>query len=61
MPGRGEALMTAAAADKAIAGTAGFLREMRRHVETGVAAGKGLKAVYRGDVRKRSSRNSASG
>ena len=46
VPGRGDAMMTAAAADEAIAATADFLRDMRRHVEAGVAAGKSLKAVF---------------
>ena len=46
VPGRGDAMMSAAAAEKAIAGTAGFLRDMRRLVEAGVKAGKGLRAVY---------------
>jgi glyoxylase-like metal-dependent hydrolase (beta-lactamase superfamily II) len=46
VPGRGEAMMTAAAAENAIAATAGFLRDMRQTVESGVKAGKGLKAVY---------------
>ena len=46
VPGRGEAMMTAAAAESAIAATAGFLRDMRQSVEAGVKAGKGLKAVY---------------
>ncbi len=46
VPGRGEAMMTPAAAESAIAATAGFLRDMRQSVEAGVKAGKGLKAVY---------------
>jgi glyoxylase-like metal-dependent hydrolase (beta-lactamase superfamily II) len=46
VPGRGEAMMTTAAAESAIAATAGFLRDMRQSVEAGVKAGKGLKAVY---------------
>jgi glyoxylase-like metal-dependent hydrolase (beta-lactamase superfamily II) len=46
VPGRGDAMMSAAAADGAIAGTASFLRDMRREVEAGVKAGKGLKSVY---------------
>ena len=46
VPGRGDAMMTAAASDQAIAGTAAFLRDMRRQVEAGVKARKGLKAVY---------------
>jgi glyoxylase-like metal-dependent hydrolase (beta-lactamase superfamily II) len=46
VPGRGEAMMTAAAAENAIAATAGFLRDMRQTVESAVKAGKGLKAVY---------------
>ena len=46
VPGRGEAMMSAAEADRAITGTAAFLRDMRREVEAGVKAGKGLRAVY---------------
>jgi glyoxylase-like metal-dependent hydrolase (beta-lactamase superfamily II) len=46
VPGRGDAMMDAAAAERAIAGTADFLRDMRRSVEAGVKAGKGLKAVF---------------
>src|ERR1700730_3804549 len=46
VPGRGDAMLSAAAVDKAIAGTAAFLGDMRREVEAGVKAGKGLKAVY---------------
>jgi glyoxylase-like metal-dependent hydrolase (beta-lactamase superfamily II) len=46
VPGRGDAMMTAADADRAIAGTASFLRDLRSHVEAGVKAKKGLKAVY---------------
>jgi glyoxylase-like metal-dependent hydrolase (beta-lactamase superfamily II) len=46
VPGRGDAMMSEAAADRAIAGTAGFLRDMRRSVEAGVKAGKGLRDVY---------------
>jgi glyoxylase-like metal-dependent hydrolase (beta-lactamase superfamily II) len=46
VPGRGDAMLSAAAADKAIAGTGAFLSDMRRLVEAGVKARKGLKAVY---------------
>jgi glyoxylase-like metal-dependent hydrolase (beta-lactamase superfamily II) len=46
VPGRGDAMMSAAAAERAIAGTAAFLRDMRAEVEAGVKAGKGLRAVY---------------
>ena len=46
VPGRGDAMMSAAAADKAITGTTEFLRDMRRSVEAGVKAGKGLREVY---------------
>ncbi|HUH86116.1 MAG TPA: MBL fold metallo-hydrolase, partial [Stellaceae bacterium] len=46
VPGRGEAMMTVAAAENAITATAGFLRDMRQSVEAGVKAGRGLKAVY---------------
>jgi len=38
--------MTAAEADRAIAATAGFLRDVRSIVEAGVKAKKPLKAVY---------------
>jgi glyoxylase-like metal-dependent hydrolase (beta-lactamase superfamily II) len=46
VPGRGDAMMTAEAADKAIAATAAFLRDMRCSVESGVKAGKGLREVF---------------
>ena len=46
VPGRGEAMTTAAASDKAIAATAAFLSDLRRIVEAGVSAKKPLKAVY---------------
>ncbi len=46
VPGRGEAMMTPAECDPAIAGTAEFLRDKRRSVEAGVKAGKGLKEVF---------------
>jgi glyoxylase-like metal-dependent hydrolase (beta-lactamase superfamily II) len=46
VPGRGDAMLTAADAERAIAGTADFLRDLRRHVEAGVKAGKDLGAVY---------------
>lgn len=46
VPGRGDAMMTAEASDKAIAATAGFLRDMRSAVEAGVKAGKDLKGVF---------------
>jgi len=39
-------MITALDADRAIAGTASFLRDLRSHVEAGVKAKKGLKAVY---------------
>ncbi len=51
VPGRGEAMMSATASDKAIAGTAGFLRDMRQSVEAGVKAGKGLREVYQATYR----------
>jgi len=46
VPGRGDALMTAAEVNRAIDGTQGFLREMTSHVEAGVRAGRRLKEVY---------------
>ncbi|HKF72810.1 MAG TPA: MBL fold metallo-hydrolase [Stellaceae bacterium] len=46
VPGRGEALMSAAEVNRAIDGTQGFLRDMTREVEAGVRAGKRLKDVY---------------
>jgi glyoxylase-like metal-dependent hydrolase (beta-lactamase superfamily II) len=46
VPGRGDAMMTAAASDAAIAATAGFLRDMRRSVEEGVKAGRSLREVF---------------
>jgi glyoxylase-like metal-dependent hydrolase (beta-lactamase superfamily II) len=52
VPGRGDAMMTAATSDAAIAATAGFLRDMRSAVEAGVKAGKVLKAVFEETSRK---------
>jgi len=46
VPGRGDALMTAAEVNRAIDGTQGFLRDMTGHVEAGVRAGRRLKEVY---------------
>jgi glyoxylase-like metal-dependent hydrolase (beta-lactamase superfamily II) len=46
VPGRGDALMTAADVNRAIDGTQGFLRDMTGHVEAGVRAGQRLKEVY---------------
>jgi glyoxylase-like metal-dependent hydrolase (beta-lactamase superfamily II) len=46
VPGRGDAMMSAAAADQAITATAGFLRALRDQVAAGIKAEKGLKAVY---------------
>ena len=46
VPGRGDAMMSAAAADRAISATADFLRDMRREVEAGVKSGRGLRQVY---------------
>ena len=46
VPGRGEALMSAAEVNRAIDGTQGFLRDMTREVEAGVRAGRRLKDVY---------------
>ena len=46
VPGRGAAMLTAADADRAIAGTAGFLRDLRAEVEAGVKAGQGLRRIF---------------
>ncbi|HLJ63915.1 MAG TPA: MBL fold metallo-hydrolase [Stellaceae bacterium] len=46
VPGRGDALLNADAASRAIDATQGFLREMRHHVEAGVKAGQGLRQVF---------------
>ena len=46
VPGRGEAMNSPAEVDRAIATTAGFLRDMREIVEAGVKDGKSLKTVY---------------
>jgi glyoxylase-like metal-dependent hydrolase (beta-lactamase superfamily II) len=46
VPGRGDALMTAADVNRAIDGTQGFLHDMTGHVEAGVRAGQRLKEVY---------------
>jgi glyoxylase-like metal-dependent hydrolase (beta-lactamase superfamily II) len=46
VPGRGAAMLTREAADRAIVATAGFLRDMRREVAAGVEAGKGLREVF---------------
>ncbi|HXP77669.1 MAG TPA: MBL fold metallo-hydrolase [Stellaceae bacterium] len=46
VPGRGEALTSAAEVNRAIDGTQGFLRDMTREVEAGVRAGRRLKEVY---------------
>jgi glyoxylase-like metal-dependent hydrolase (beta-lactamase superfamily II) len=46
VPGRGDAMMTAEASDRAIAATAGFLRDLRAEVEAGVKAGKGLRPIF---------------
>ena len=51
VPGRGDAMLDAAACDRAIAATAAFLRDMRGAVEAGVKAGKGLKEVYEATYR----------
>ena len=46
VPGRGEALTSAAEVNRAIDETQGFLRDMTRAVEAGVRAGRRLKDVY---------------
>jgi len=47
VPGRGAALTTPDAVAKGLAGTRGFIADVRASVEAGAAAGKDLKAVYR--------------
>jgi glyoxylase-like metal-dependent hydrolase (beta-lactamase superfamily II) len=51
VPGRGDAMMDAAATKRAIEGTAQFLRDMRGSVEAGVKAGRGLREVYEATYR----------
>jgi glyoxylase-like metal-dependent hydrolase (beta-lactamase superfamily II) len=46
VPGRGAALMDAAAADRSIAATQGFLRDMRQAVVSSVKSGKGLRETF---------------
>jgi len=46
VPGRGEALMTPAACDKAIKGTQEFVAELFAHARKGARARKSLKQVY---------------
>lgn len=47
VPGRGDALMTAAQSEAAIRGTQDFITSMFESVRDGAKAGKPLKAVYR--------------
>lgn len=47
VPGRGDALMTAAQSEAAIRGTRDFITQMFESVQAGAKAGKPLKAVYR--------------
>jgi glyoxylase-like metal-dependent hydrolase (beta-lactamase superfamily II) len=47
VPGRGDALMTAAQSEAAIRGTQDFITQMFESVRAGAKAGKPLKAVYR--------------
>ena len=47
VPGRGAALITPEQVRAGLAGTRGFIADVRARVEAGVAAGKDLKAVYR--------------
>jgi glyoxylase-like metal-dependent hydrolase (beta-lactamase superfamily II) len=47
VPGRGAALTTPEAVAKGLAGTRGFIADVRASVEAGAAAGKDLKTVYR--------------
>jgi glyoxylase-like metal-dependent hydrolase (beta-lactamase superfamily II) len=46
VPGRGDAMMTAEASDRAIAATAGFLRDLRAEVEAGVKDGRGMREIF---------------
>ena len=48
MPGRGEALVTPEQVESGIAGTQDFVTRLLASAKRGVAAGKDLKAVYRG-------------
>jgi glyoxylase-like metal-dependent hydrolase (beta-lactamase superfamily II) len=47
VPGRGEALTTAAQVAEGLAGTRAFIADVHASVQAGVAAGKNLRAVYR--------------
>jgi len=47
VPGRGAALMTPDAVQAGLAGTRGFIADLRASVEAGVAAGRELNAVYK--------------
>jgi glyoxylase-like metal-dependent hydrolase (beta-lactamase superfamily II) len=47
VPGRGAALETAAGVNEAIASTRAFIADVFRHVNSGVAAGKDLRATYK--------------
>lgn len=47
VPGRGDALTSAAAAERAMASTQRFIEDMRKAVEAAAAAGKPLREVYR--------------
>ena len=46
VPGRGEAMLTAAASRRAIEGTRAFVKELLAHAKKGVKAKKDLKTVY---------------
>ena len=46
VPGRGEAMLTAAQSKKAIEGTRAFVQELLAHAKKGVKAGKSLNDVY---------------
>ena len=47
VPGRGAALTTPEAVQAGLAGTRGFIADLRASVEAGVAAGKNLNVVYK--------------
>jgi glyoxylase-like metal-dependent hydrolase (beta-lactamase superfamily II) len=50
LPGRGDALISEARVNEALAGTRGFIRDLYASVETGVAAKKPLGEIYRATV-----------
>ena len=52
VPGRGPALVGEARVQAGLSGTAGFIADVRASVQTGVAAGKDLNAVYKETIEK---------